>query len=811
MALSWRIDQGGGGGNGTTNTSREDLWESIAITLRDLGSAPSGTTWLWTLNDQPPDAAATLSNATTATATLSGATRGTYKITYTKNGETAVFVFRVTKDATGTDIDDLLILPAADERDEHLHGIAKGWHLLFWRMVLVLRAQLQIGSDEVSIASTPTLSATLTSLIAAGRRRFRLVGDSTLEAPLSLPSDCELDLGGHDVTIGFAGTGVPLVGGVLDPTNAAVRIRGVADTATMDTTLTSTATGANYVPIGSPVLTVTTRGTIAAGWWIRVGGHIDQNFGGYWNGQTGQYVSFRSIYKIDTVTALGGTEGKLTLKSDTNVHHTLTNGGVGDPQVVQAITPVERVTIRNGSFRSPGGTVACAVYCELADSVHLENVGFEGFTLAPVWVEETRHVTLVNPHSYGECNSFVAGRNAHEVTIFNPTTDPNGKRYHAQGRIFGQFLTLPICCDWSIFGGRIEHVCLGLQVWGAYNLLVDGLRIRDTLVDELLVRDSTIYGSGAGSALDQGTYSHAPQMGTAIDQASVALVTNIYNLGCTYANVFAEDCRAGTGLAANDESATIWWHDSKRETWTGLQVINTGRSPSATIDGDVKGMNGIRVQDVEGMMLGVTVTGCEWGLRHNSSQGARFQRVHLSVIDGAGALASIALSFGQVTPSSATFRDIYTVGQIHFEGSWNGADADYIDCANWNVDGQFFDGPLYPMKNLTGATRGPGEVVALDAAAGATRQTTNTTPANADPKWMVVVDDAFGTPNGAWGFGSRGPRTYVQVAAATAIGDALQAQGGSYKAEVTTTPTVRSFMGVAETRTTGAGTVAVAR
>lgn len=648
------------------------------------------------------------------------------------------------------------------------------------------------------------------------RRQRRIeIGPGTLRisAAVRVTDGVCLDGAGRDATLLqllYSGTGVPLVGGVLDPTNCGISIRGTLNTSKMNTTPTSVATGQQYVPTGSPAVSVANKGTIAAGDYFVYGGRNDPVFGGYQQNQMGPLLDWREMLQVDSVFDGVLPAATLRLKGHTLLHHTLTNGGAGVAITCKAVTPVASVTIRNLSIRNPGGTVAVGIFCEYALDVTIENVGFEGFTLAPWFGRVTQRLNVINPHSFGENNSFFWSDSCHQATAWNPTTNPNGKREHAQGRVFGMFTLYNSSAEWTVFGGSIEHVDLAFQIWGALNFKMIGTRIRDTDIDVLLNRDQTTYAVGDTGLLDSGSFSHAPQMGTGVDIGSVALSINQFVTGMQLIGVTMEDCRAGTASAANDESCTLWWHDVINCNFVGVDVLNSGRDSTGTIDGSVKAMNGIRAQDCQGLMTSCQVVGCEWAFRHNSSQRIEVRALRIKGPPGAGANPSIGWATSGNTASGSCFQDVSVEGQIHFEAGWNGADQDTLVCDRWNIDGIYWPGRLYPTYNLTGGTRASGDVVALDAASVEKRQTTAAFPANAEPAWAIMVDDAFGTANNAWGFSSRSPGR-VNTAAGVSHGQALQAQGGSHKVEVTAAPTVRSFIGVVESYHAAAAAALVTR
>jgi len=99
------INQPTGAGAGTPGVSRNDIWFGQPVQLVDAGGG--NTEWSWELLDQPPGAAASISNPTSQAATLTptAGIKGTYRVKLTVQGggtgNVQIRIFRVRFDATG--------------------------------------------------------------------------------------------------------------------------------------------------------------------------------------------------------------------------------------------------------------------------------------------------------------------------------------------------------------------------------------------------------------------------------------------------------------------------------------------------------------------------------------------------------------------------------------------------------------------------------------------------------------------------------------------------------------------------------------
>ena len=198
-------------------------------------------------------------------------------------------------------------------------------------------------------------------------------------------------------------------------------------------------------------------------------------------------------------------------------------------------------------------------------------------------------------------------------------------------------------------------------------------------------------------------------------------------------------------------------------------------------------MTGIRAQDCGGRLSNFVINGCEWGFRHNSSQGIHVSAGDITVFPGSGLVPVFGLTWAQTTPSGSSFHDLSIVGRIAFEGTWNGADQNYLDCQQFNIDGKHFPGPLFPTLNLT-PVGFQCDLFTFDTRSGdGIRKSTTGAPTAGDDHIGLWAVDALHVAKGHWGLSVVLPTSGGWINVDTAevnVGDHLQAAGGGHKATV---------------------------
>lgn len=127
MAAIIQFDQSGGAGVGTPGNARTGIRVGVAVQLLDVG--PGGGPWAWQLVGAERGSAATITAPTSNPAAFTPDIGGTYLFTLQKAGggdpsNTQSRLIRVTKDAAGVDIPNLLLTPAPGERRVHSTGIS---------------------------------------------------------------------------------------------------------------------------------------------------------------------------------------------------------------------------------------------------------------------------------------------------------------------------------------------------------------------------------------------------------------------------------------------------------------------------------------------------------------------------------------------------------------------------------------------------------------------------------------------------------------------------------------------------------------
>lgn len=127
MAAIIQFDQPGGAGTGTPGDARTGLRVGVAVQLLDVGAGAGP--WSWLLAGAEAGSAATITAPSANPAAFTPDVPGSYLFTLQKAGggdpsNTMSRVIRVTKDAAGLDVPNLVLLPAPGERRIHSTGIA---------------------------------------------------------------------------------------------------------------------------------------------------------------------------------------------------------------------------------------------------------------------------------------------------------------------------------------------------------------------------------------------------------------------------------------------------------------------------------------------------------------------------------------------------------------------------------------------------------------------------------------------------------------------------------------------------------------
>lgn len=563
--------------------------------------------------------------------------------------------------------------------------------------------------------------------------------------------------------------------GADDPLNALIVVRGVLNTAKLNTTPTSVASGVNYYPAASQAFSVAAVGTLAAGDWVIYGGSNHESFGEYF-GAAGSASNWEEILQVDSISSL-----TLRLKQHTLQHHTLTNGSGVTPITVKAVAPVVGFHVRGIKFSAPNGTIANGITYDYAAEATLEKCSFENFSRAAVeWRKGSRGLTMTDCTDDGGNNAFVLGWSGHLARIYNCRTNERGARYHAAGRIRGTFTMFDHCAEWTISNCDIAHVALPVWQQSSRNLTITDCRFRDTDVDEVIARDIAASDS----------YSHGEQaMGLAISQGAVDLTIADWSIGTAIVNVLVVDARSATTTTAG----SVWLHDTRRMTVSNLQIKNMGRSHAATIDGQTKHMGGVRTQDIDAECDGIHVIGCQYSFYHVSSQGLVVRGLRMQSHASSGVVPVIGLYFAGNLASNPVFYDVTTDMGIYFDPAF---------VADWGMvisrltfDEGTFDGAIQLVNNRTGSTLLSGYVAELDAANanGAVWTTTTTPTAGTSTPIINVMPGLNPVTNGSYflaQIGGSGRAGYVHVGTAEfRPGQLLRAKGGgTFEAEANATP-----------------------
>lgn len=522
-------------------------------------------------------------------------------------------------------------------------------------------------------------------------------------------------------------------------TNAMILAQGALNTklGAGGTTPTNAANGGvNYYPPGSQAVSVVSAGTIAADDWIVYDGHNDPNYSEYYGGP-GTLSRYQELLQVDSVSSL-----TLRLKTHTLQYHTLTNGGSATAITVKGCDPIVGFTLQDVVLDGDG--CANGMLCEYAAEFAVSRVAFQNFARFGIeWTTASVGLNMTDCTA-DSCNGFVSSglASSHRVTMFNCRTSGTGSRYQAAGRIRGMVYLREHSAEWMMVGCDFSHVALPLHLQSSRNFTAVGCRFRDSDVDELLVRDA--------AAADDESRS---EVGAGIDMGSVSLNYADWSVGTNIIGCVVEDARGGSIAVDQGSVSAVWLHDHRAMTISDLRIVNTGKSPYATIDGVVKPMLGLREQDCEYQADGINIVGCEYAWIRNSGQGDKKRALRIHVIPSSGAIPPNSITLKSDPTGFARVWDLYTNGNVYFGGTFGNSLSDY----RTQFDRVQFDDDLYTatfiiIKNITGGTRVTGDVVEIDSSlTDGTVKTTATTPTTgatsvatiAMPQGNTIADSGF--------------------------------------------------------------------
>lgn len=556
----------------------------------------------------------------------------------------------------------------------------------------------EVFADTV-IGPTTTLGAELATLVAAGKRRFRLLrGDYTLESWPTLPYGEAIRIRGaglHDTRVTWGGA----LGSSVDHTDAMIGARGVEVPATLNATPTNVACGAStpYYPPGSYFVSVDNVDSAAPGTWVRLRGqnaYADQES----ISSPGPLLRWVDLVKIEAIN--GST---LELAFPTASYHTLANDG-GEPQTVVAVSVFEGWVFEDLMF--DGANIATGVLIEYGHDFAFRRVGFERFAFAGVVAKWSRRLTFDHCYLGEGCSCLVWGDATHVVDVVGTTTNDSGDRECSIGLSWGFVTVINNCAQWTVRDNRIAHKPVGLLLFGYRDLLCQGNRYDDMDAVEFKVRNS----SGLLLSTPYVADYIMSTLGVCVHQGVVSL--NVAEFNRRYRDF---GTTIGTAWTSSMEDASVWAHDTMMALWQGL-AINSTKHPYQNIGGQVRYQLGIRTQDTEARFESVYVQGCEHGFRYNSGDTITiddmkiFPRASNAGDDFIGVFTDVILECA----NNLLRIDGLSCQTLDYGPNFEVFDYSMSHVSNLTLNDMVVSGPALFARNNCQATIGMGYVVSLD-------------------------------------------------------------------------------------------------
>jgi hypothetical protein len=472
------------------------------------------------------------------------------------------------------------------------------------------------------IAPSATTNAAVVAAVLAGNKDLQFgVGQYGLEAPLFTgltPAELSgVDIQGEGRDTVLEPTYVSPAGQASTPTNAVVLVQGAVVPATYNSVLT------RHAIIGDRTIAVALSAAALVGTWLRLNGHNDPATAmGLL--QAGANITATEIVKVLS-TAGGGLV--VTLDGVLLQEHTITNGGTGLAQSVQAVSPVQKFRLANMRIVGTAHQIAVGVLLDYVVEPILEDLWFEGFSLADYFSRlgtrgcKYRRLThLGGSNCWGFIQSSCGGLISQ---IDSPGT---GDRVHPLGTLQGLYNFAWNATDWDMSDFVLRRGCRGLQIAACMQLdFSDGL-VDDMLIPELLARPAIAESSFCGIGLDTG---RGPLPDTA------------FSVGVTFDKVRFSNCRSN-GPIDVDSPYAVFFHDVL-DCVADVQVENLGESPYAVVDGLNYVMQGVNFLDSSGIFR-LDVRGSEFGCTiRSSSGGMRLEHVRIRSNSGAGTVTTVGV------------------------------------------------------------------------------------------------------------------------------------------------------------------------
>lgn len=615
--------------------------------------------------------------------------------------------------------------------------------------------------ERVCVPPSSTTNALVVAEVLAGNKILQFgVGQYGLEAPLFTgltPEELSgVDIQGQGQGTVLEPTYISPAGDASLPTNTVVLVQGAPDPGSYSSVLT------RHAIIGDRTMALAADVTAQVGGFLVASGHNDPAtaMGGL---AAGDNITATEVIKVESVSG-GGLIAHIA--GVLLQEHTITNGGTGQPQSVQAVRPVQGFRLANMSIIGTGHQIAVGVLLDYVVEPILEDLWFEGFSLADYFARlGTRTIEFRNIVHQGGSNSwcFLQSVGGGRVTDFYSIG--LGDRFHPLGTLQGAVNLAWNTTQVEIGDFVLRRACRGIQIGAVMQINIhDGL-VDDMFIAELLTRPAIAESSFCGIGFDGG---RGPLADTA------------FSMGVILEQVRFTNCRSNGPIDVNSPY-TVFFHDIL-DLWADIVIDNEGESPYSVIDGQNYVMQGINLLDSSGNFKAL-VRGVEFGCTLRSTSGTmRAEELRILGNPGAGVVATIGLYQFKLPAFNG-----FTIGRLWSEPACSYAGAsvnDIVYIENYYLAAAGYEfGKTQTFVNGTGGLLQFGDLFQVDPAGVATIfQPATTIAAAAGVPLGVCAEGGAQAINGAAFDGAMLPSDLVVInctAAAVAPNDILDWGAGN--------------------------------
>lgn len=623
-----------------------------------------------------------------------------------------------------------------------------------------------------STGGAAAINSAIDALSRAGGGTVTLeAGTYQIEAPILLASNVELRGSGEGTVL------VPTFSGAVDdPTNAAIKVLGALDPATMNTTL------AVLMLRGARQMTVAAAGTIATSKWVVVRGHNSVAEGS----TDGANVITEEMYQVSGVAG-----AVLSLYGQSAQPHAASAGG-GDTITAQAVLPVVNAAVTNLRIACTTD-VAVGIYGRYAQDCRIENVAASGLTRRAIELVGVKGFHLLGITCLGNNNGIWLLETCCEC-IVKDTRCRHGadKRINAHGSPKFSCWYRFRCADLLIDGIHIRNMTLGVAHWGGYQCTISNVEVTACYPVPGYV---AIVAAGEGQ--DGG------RMGVALNGGAGPIPLAEFAWGCTFDNIIGSNAYDDT--YQDYRFCYFYVHDCYDSVWSNLEAQQIGA---------IDYIHGMRASDAGGFIRGFLSRGVPFTF-WTENQGFDGEVSELK-IDGRGAAAVTSpwlrfehTGFGGLR---LIFRHVHfrgsESGQIRFGGSFGSSPDDtnifFYDFFNGNT-GQWADCARVVFNN--GSAMSYGDVVEIDGTNSTTGRIWVQPAAGTTKNPCVVIGGSPLDVGTGYLVVAMGPqrRVTLQIDGAGNAGDTWECSGATKRAHVNNASTTPG--GRLNFKVTGAGLV----